>query len=233
MNDGTPPSDPSRPGELEAENGVESQEDWIDRLVPAGGPDGEAAAGDEAAAGPATGPPLPEFEEVVRLHGRRLYQLAYRLTANREEAEDLSQETLVRGYLALASFRGEAGFYTYLYRALLNLWKNQIRSRRCWRMVSLGDDRDPENDLRAPPRELADRSAGPHERLAGREQAAKLHLALLELPPDFRAVLVLRAAEGLEYEEIATALGISIGTVRSRLARARSRIRELMEGKGR
>ncbi len=207
--DGNPPPDPSRTRELDGETGVDPPEEWT--------------------AGPVA---APDFDEIVQLYARRLYLLAYRLTANRAEAEDLSQETLVRGYLAIERFRGESDFYTYLYRTLLNLWKNQIRSRRRWRLVSLGSD--PRRDAREaengamPARDLRDPSPGPHERLVESEQSARLHKALLELDPDFRAVLILRVAEGLEYEEIAEALGIPVGTVRSRLARARSRIRDLM-----
>lgn len=210
-----PPSDGSSPRELDAERGVESLEDWVEAPF-AGGVQAGAA------------PQCPDFDELVRRHGRRLYVLAFRLTGNRAEAEDLSQETLVRGYLAIGRFRGEADFYTYLYRALLNLWKNQIRSRRRWRFVpfSSGLKRERGEPETAP--ELPDRSPGPLERLVGREQGERLRRALLELDPGFRSVLVLRVAEGLEYEEIAAALGIRVGTVRSRLARARSRIRELL-----
>ncbi len=127
-----PPSDGSSSRELDAEAGVESLETWVETRV-AGEPQVEAA------------PPSPDFDEVVRRHGRRLYVLAFRLTGNRAEAEDLSQETLVRGYLAIGRFRGEADFYTYLYRALLNLWKNQIRSRRRWRFVPFSTCRGAES----------------------------------------------------------------------------------------
>lgn len=229
--DGSPPSDPPRPRELSGENGVDPEDDWLKALDPHVG-----AAADEAAGAGASGPggaASLDFDEIVRQHGRRLYLLAYRLTANRADAEDLSQEALVRGYMATDRFRGEADFYTYLYRALLNLWKNQIRWRRRWRMVGLGGGgRDREGDAREgdadPAQDLRDRSPGPHERLLGREQSERLHRALLRLEPDFRVVLVLRAAEGLEYEEIAAALDIPVGTVRSRLARARGRIRDLL-----
>ncbi len=229
--DGSPPSDPPRPRELSGENGVDPDEDWFKGLDPEVGDAGDRPAGD-GRSGPGAAAPL-DFDEIVRQHGRRLYLLAYRLTANRADAEDLSQETLVRGYMATDRFRGEADFYTYLYRALLNLWKNQVRSRRRWRMVPLGGgSRDWEGEARdgdaEPSQDLRDRSPGPHERLVGREQSERLHRALLLLEPDFRVVLVLRVAEGLEYEEIAAALDIPVGAVRSRPARARGRIRDLL-----
>ncbi|HEU4401623.1 MAG TPA: sigma-70 family RNA polymerase sigma factor [Candidatus Polarisedimenticolia bacterium] len=179
-----------------------------------------------------------DFEEIVRKHGRRLFLLAFRLTGDRADAEDLSQETLVRGYIASTRFEGRADFYTYLHRALLNLWKNHLRRRRRWRMVPLFGSRSaeagvergaPGSDGGGPAGRLADPSPGPHERLVRHQHAEKLQRALMRLHPDFRAVLVLRVGEGLEYEEIAASLGIPIGTVRSRLARARERVRALME----
>jgi RNA polymerase sigma-70 factor, ECF subfamily len=220
--DGAPPPDRTRPRELDGPDGVERHEE----------PRGvEAREGREAPGRPGAGgmSPAAAFEEAIERHARRLYALAYRLTASRAEAEDLSQETLVRGCLAIKGFRGKADFYTYLYRVLLNLWKNQIRSRRRWRFLSLAPDPRRGAGDDPPPPELADRSPGPHEALEGRERSERLHRALQALDPEFRAVLVLRVAEGLEYEEIAEVLGIRIGTVRSRLARARARIREVMD----
>jgi len=205
------PADPPSPRELDESSGVEPAEDWMSGF-----------AHDPVASGTAA-----DFDEIIAEHGRRLYHLAYRLTSNREEAEDLSQETLVRGYQAMPGFRGDADFYTYLYRILLNLWKNRLRTRRRWKFLPLTGGRDPDEGGKGEV-ELRDTAAGPHERLTEREQAESLHRALLALDPEFRVVLVLRAAEGLEYEAIASVLGLPIGTVRSRLARARVRIRELM-----
>lgn len=211
-----PPFDGSRPRELEVEPGVEPSEEWMEDL----------AAGEERLG---ADPPPIDFDEIVRRHGRRLYVLAYRLTGNRAEAEDLSQETLVRTYGAIGNFRGDADIYTYLYRALLNLWKNQVRSRKRWRLVPFAAGPDAESAGAEAAAEPADLSPGPHERLVGLEQAERLRRALLQIEPGSRSVLVLRVAEGLAYEEIAAALGVRVGTVRSRLARARSRIRELMQ----
>jgi RNA polymerase sigma-70 factor (ECF subfamily) len=172
--------------------------------------------------------PAPGFEEIIERFGHRLYTLAFRLAGSRSDAEDLAQEALVRGYRGSAQFRGEADFYTYLYQILLNLWRNQLRQRRRWRLIPLGSPREGEGRETRPAVEPADGSPDPHERLVGREQARKLQEALVQLDPGLRSVLVLRVSEGLEYEAIGKALGIPIGTVRSRLARARSQIRRLM-----
>jgi RNA polymerase sigma-70 factor (ECF subfamily) len=187
--------------------------------------DDDSPAHHDAEAG-LRGAPAPGFEEIVERFGRRLYALAYRLAGSTSDAEDLAQEALVRGFRGSAQFRGEADFYTYLYQILLNLWRNQLRRRRRWRMIPLWGSR--EGTESRPTVEPADGSPGPHERLVGREQGKKLQGALTQLDPGLRAVLVLRVSEGLEYEEIGRVLGIPIGTVRSRLARARGRIRRLM-----
>ena len=170
----------------------------------------------------------PDFDTIVERYGTRLFGLAYRLTGCREDAEDLSQEAMVRAYRSAGRFRGEADYFTYLYRIVLNLWRNQLRSRRRWRMVSLWGSGRRDDAGRATSRDLEDAAPGPHDRLVGREQTHRVQEALARLDPGLRAVLILRVAEDLEYEEIAKVLDIPIGTVRSRLARARSRIRRLM-----
>ncbi len=187
-----------------------------------GPPDPAAAPGAAGLKG------APDFDTMVERYGPRLFALAYRLSGSREDAEDLSQEAMVRAYRSANRFRGEADYFTYLYRVVLNLWRNQLRSRRRWRLVSLwGSGRREETD-RATPRDLEDTAPGPHDRLVGREQTQRVQEALARLDPGLRTVLILRVAEDLEYEEIAKVLKIPIGTVRSRLARARSRIRRLM-----
>ncbi|MFQ5877497.1 MAG: RNA polymerase sigma factor [Acidobacteriota bacterium] len=207
-------------GELAAGSGVEELAGSPGRAGP--DPAGSSLGSPWGAAG-------PDFDVLIDQYGRRLYVLAYRLCGDPAEAEDLSQEALVRGFRASPGFRGEADFYTYLYRTLLNLWSNRLRRRRRWRMVPLlgGSGREREGASLA--ERMPDRSPGPHERAVGQQQAERLHRALAAMDPGQRAVLVLRVAEELDYEEIASALGIPVGTVRSRLARARARIRRLME----
>jgi len=181
-----------------------------------------------AAPGAAGRKGAPDFDVIVERYGPRLFGLAYRLSGSREDAEDLSQEAMVRACRSADRFRGEAEYFTYLYRIVLNLWRNQLRSRRRWRMVSLWGSGQRDEAGRATQRDLEDAAPGPHDRLVGREQTHRVQEALARLDPGLRAVLILRVAEDLEYEEIAKVLDIPIGTVRSRLARARSRIRRLM-----
>ncbi len=183
---------------------------------------------DEAAPQAAERRAAPDFDTIVERYGPRLYALAYRLSGSREDAEDLSQEAMVRAYRGSNRFRGESDFYTYVYRIVINLWNNRLRRNRRWRLIPFGDSWDRGKEERGGIGDPSDPGPGPHERLVGREQTRRVQDALSHLDPGLRAVLVLRVAEDLEYEEIAKMLRIPIGTVRSRLARARSRIRRLL-----
>lgn len=151
-----------------------------------------------------------------------------RMTGRREEAEDLVQETLVRALPALKRFEGRAQLSTYLIRALGNLWKNRLRSKKRSRLVEWfrgkrGDEKE------AAGLDPADPAPSVHELLERRERAEQVRLAVTQLAPARRWTLLLREVEEMSYEQIAEVTGVAVGTVRSRLARARSDLRRLME----
>jgi len=164
------------------------------------------------------------FERVARELGPRLYRLALRLTGRREEAEDLVQETFVRCLPALRGFEGRARVSTYLIRALGNVWRNRLRSRRRSRLVSWwrgGADGPVEPDPPSP-------APAADEALAADDRAARVREAVAGLEPARRWTLLLREVEEMSYEEIAEVTGVAIGTVRSRLARAREDLRRVL-----
>ena len=168
------------------------------------------------------------FEAVARMQAPRLFRFAVRLTGKREDAEDLVQETLVRTLPALRRFEGRARLSTYLLRALSNLWKNRLRSRKRSRVVEWdqgrsGDDGDEGREMVA-----IDGSPSPLERLEAKDRAAEVRAAVSHLEPNRRLALLLREVEELSYEEIAEMTGVPVGTVRSRLARAREDLRKLL-----
>ena len=148
--------------------------------------------------------------------------------------EDIAQETFIRAYRALHQFRGDAQFYTWLYRiavntakkALMDLKRDPTVSEAAWR----GTDDDDETS-RPGNEPIADET--PESELAAKEIATMVNAAMAALPPDLREAVILREIEGLSYEEIATAMNCPIGTVRSRIFRAReavsARIRPLLE----
>lgn len=158
-------------------------------------------------------------------HAQLVYNLALRLVGNPADAEDLAQDSLLRALRGLGSFRGDSSLSTWLYRITVNTWKNRVRSekrRGLWRMVSLnlftGQDHDEEPAFVAP-----DKPAD--SGLEASERDSAVRKALLELDEEARAVIVLREIEGQSYEEIASALEIPVGTIKSRLSRARQALK--------
>ena len=160
----------------------------------------------------------PSWDEIVRQHSHRVFRLAYRLTGNRHDAEDLTQEVFVRVFRSLASYQ-PGTFEGWLHRITTNLFLDQARRKQRIRFDSLPDD-------------VGDRLAGhlptPDDGYADQLFDPDVELALAELPPDFRVAVVLCDIEGLSYEEIADVLDVKIGTVRSRIHRGRSRLRKAL-----
>jgi len=162
------------------------------------------------------------FEAVAREHAPRLFRLALRLSGRREDAEDLVQETLVRALPRLGRFEGRARLSTYLVRALVNLWKNRLRSRKRSRIVAWVFGSREHGEATPEP---ADARPSPLEQLETAERAARVRTAVAQLEPTRRLTLLLREVEMLSYEEIAVMTGVPVGTVRSRIARARDELR--------
>lgn len=159
----------------------------------------------------------PAWADIVTEHSARVYRLAYRLTGNQHDAEDLTQETFVRVFRSLSTYT-PGTFEGWLHRITTNLFLDMARRRTRIRMDPLGDDAD----------RLAG-TPGPGTPELGYEHANLDHdvqRALDALSPEFRAAVVLCDIEGLSYEEIAATLGIKLGTVRSRIHRARAQLRE-------
>ncbi|GAA0606459.1 hypothetical protein GCM10009547_05510 [Sporichthya brevicatena] len=161
----------------------------------------------------------PSWEEIVRTHSARVYRLAYRLAGNQHDAEDLTQEVFVRVFRSLSTYQ-PGTFEGWLHRITTNLFLDMVRRRQRIRFEGFPEDA--------------------HERLPGREPSpqqliddqgfdADIQYALDQLPPEFRAAVVLCDIEGLSYEEIAATLGIKLGTVRSRIHRGRAQLRAALE----
>jgi RNA polymerase sigma-70 factor (ECF subfamily) len=159
----------------------------------------------------------PSWEQIVTEHSARVYRLAYRLTGNRHDAEDLTQETFVRVFRSLSSY-APGSFEGWLHRITTNLFLDQARRRARIRMDPLGDDAD-----RVPAASLADTPERGYEHA---NLDRDVQRALDALSPEFRAAVVLCDIEGLSYEEIAVTLGVKLGTVRSRIHRARAQLRD-------
>jgi RNA polymerase sigma-70 factor (ECF subfamily) len=160
------------------------------------------------------------FEELVRRYQERIFGLLRHYTRSPVEIEDLAQDTFLKAYTRLDSFGGQSSFYTWLYRIALNTALDFLK-RKGRSPVQAVDE--PE-DVGGAPRQQG--WEAPDARMQREEIARITHAVLEALPEIFRTVLVLREFEDLSYQEIADMLGISIGTVESRLFRARARFRE-------
>jgi len=162
------------------------------------------------------------FELLVMKYQRKLGRLLSRMVRDPGEVEDVTQEAFIKAYRALPNFRGESAFYTWLYRIAINTAKNYLVAlgRRAPTTTEFdNEDAESFDDAEA----LRD-TATPENELMGREVAAAVNKAVDSLPEDLRAAITLREIEGLSYEEIAGVMNCPIGTVRSRIFRAREAI---------
>jgi RNA polymerase sigma factor (sigma-70 family) len=157
----------------------------------------------------------PTWDEIVRTHSARVFRLALRLTGDRHDAEDLTQEVFVRVFRSLASYT-PGTFEGWLHRITTNLFLDMVRRKQRIRFDALPDDAGDR---------LASREPSPEHLLVDSGLDPDVEAALAALPPDFRAAVVLCDIEGLSYEEIAATLGVKLGTVRSRIHRGRALLR--------
>jgi RNA polymerase sigma factor (sigma-70 family) len=159
----------------------------------------------------------PTWEQVVQQHSARVYRLAYRLSGNAQDAEDLTQETFVRVFRSLADYT-PGTFEGWLHRITTNLFLDLVRRRQRIRFDALPEDTE----------RLPGAAPSPEQVYADTHLDPQVQAALDALSPEFRVAVVLCDIEGLTYEEIAATLGIKLGTVRSRIHRGRVQLREAL-----
>src|SRR5689334_8667381 len=172
------------------------------------------------------------FDTLIRERSGEIYGLLYRLTENAEEARDLTQETFLRAFQNIAHFRGEADLRTWIYRIAINQARNRWRWwRRRKRDVTVSIDAPQANGQPSLAGTLKSENGGnPEKDTLAHERERALRRALSSLKRVYREAVLLRDIEGFAYEEIAVALDISVGTVKSRLARGRQELRRKLEG---
>lgn len=161
------------------------------------------------------------FETLVKEYEKNVYNLALRMTGNSEDAADMSQEAFIKAYNSLSSFRGDSKFSVWLYRIVSNVCLDYLRSRTRKPTVSLATENDDGEEVEL---DIADESQSPELLLDRSLTRDAVRRGLAALPPDHREILLLREIQGLSYEEIAAALGLEAGTVKSRIFRARKKL---------
>ncbi len=176
------------------------------------------AAADAASDAAQIGWTPPAWEDIVRDHGDRVYRLAYRLSGNAHDAEDITQETFIRVFRSLDNYR-PGSFEGWLHRITTNVFLDLVRRRQRIRMEALPEETD----------RIAGREPSPEQAYSDANLDPDLQAALDDLLPEFRAAVVLCDVEGLSYEEIGATLGVKLGTVRSRIHRGRLALRAGLE----
>jgi RNA polymerase sigma-70 factor (ECF subfamily) len=164
--------------------------------------------------------------ELICRYERKTYNIAFRLMGNHADASDAAQEALVRVYTRLPHFRGDSAFSTWLFRVVTNTCLDELRRRGRQRHTSL--DQPQPSDQGTVPRQTSDDAENPVEQAERHEVQAAVQRAISRLPADYRTVVVLRDIHGYSYHEIAAMLGTSLGTIKSRLHRARQALRVIL-----
>ena len=167
------------------------------------------------------------FEELLLLHQKKVYNLCLRMSANPDDALDLSQEAFLRAWRSLGQYQFEASFSTWLFRLTSNICIDFLRRKKRRQETSLTesyDDSDEGAELSVP-----DAQPGPEQQAITNETKIELARAMEQLSPEHREILQLRVIEDLQYEQIADILGVRVGTVKSRLARARLSFRKILK----
>ena len=172
------------------------------------------------------------FEELVRLYQNRIFGLMLRMIGNRQEAEDLAQEVFMTVHRAIASYRGDGRFYTWLYRIASNTCKNRIkylRGRNFHRSVPVDESPEAQQNGEGPAVALQSQIAGPEAMAEGTRLENAIQRELAQLEPEHRLLIILRDVQGLSYQEILRATGLQEGTLKSRLHRARVALKDRLK----
>src|SRR5687767_15607067 len=183
---------------------------------------GVAEVNDAALVNAAREGDLQAYDDLVRRYQERIYATVYHMTSNHEDANDLAQETFIKAYSALKSFKGDSSFYTWVYRIAVNKTINFLKQRRNKNHMSLNDlDFSAEND---PDMVALVSDKTPRRDIALTELQEKLNDAMLKLSAVHRLVVTLHDVQGLSHEEIGKIMDCNVGTVRSRLFYARQQL---------
>jgi len=170
------------------------------------------------------------FEELVKRYQKRVFGLLYHLAPEWRDLNDLSQEAFIRVYRGIKNLRNPRTFKSWLNQIVLNLFYDELRKRpRTIRTISIDQRMESDDGESEFARDISDTALRPDELTSNKELAKVIREAMAQLPEQFRTAIVLRELQGLQYEEIAEILGCALGTVKSRIWRARDRLQVLLQ----
>lgn len=167
------------------------------------------------------------FEQLIGQYEKKVYNLAYRLTGRHEDASDIAQEAFLRAYSSLPDFRGDSSFATWLFRIVNNACLDELRKRKRQRLTSLDEPLTVEDGEMDRQLAIADTADGPEASLERVEVQRAVQESINALEEEYRVVILLRHMYGYSYNEIADTLGLNLGTVKSRLNRAKQALKEM------
>lgn len=167
------------------------------------------------------------FEELVKLHEKNVYNLALKLVKNREDAMDAAQESFLKAWISLKSFRNESKFSSWLYRLTYNTCLDYLRKSKKGEIISLTSAEDEETEA-----DIKDNAPTPEAYAMQKETRKAVREAVDALPEEYRKIIIMREFAGLSYSEIAEAMDINEGTVKSRLSRGRLKLVEVLRNSG-
>lgn len=170
---------------------------------------------------------IESFELLISSYDKRAYNIAYRIMGNEEDAKDMAQEAMLRVYRSIKDFKGQSSFSTWLYRIVTNVCLDELRRRKNDRHVSIDSTiKTEDGELHI---ELCSDKETPETAYERVEQRELIKEAIRELNDEYRSVIVLRDIQGFSYEEISNMLECSLGTVKSRINRARTMLRDRLK----
>lgn len=164
------------------------------------------------------------FEMLVSLYSKRVYNYCYRMTNNKEDAEDVSQEVFVKAYRSLKGFKRNSQFSTWLYRIAYNACIDLHRKKKISVVPMVGQDKDGQDKVI----DIASSAPSLEDEVLSIEKVQAVHAAIAKLRPEYRTVVLLREIDGMSYDEVAKVLNIPLGTVKSYISRAREELRNAL-----
>jgi RNA polymerase sigma-70 factor (ECF subfamily) len=168
------------------------------------------------------------FDQLVSRYRTRVFGMIYNMVHNEQDAWDLAQESFLKAWKSIARFRGQSSFYTWIYRIVTNVTIDWLRKKQIKGGGAEFNDEVQVREIDPAARTLPKADALPHQRMEQGEIRERINQAIAQLSPDHRAVILMKETEGMQYHEIAEALGCSIGTVMSRLFYARKKLQTLL-----
>ena len=169
---------------------------------------------------------IPAFEALIRSTEKLVYNLAYRLMGTEEDAKDISQEVFIKAYKNIARFDGKSAFATWIYRIAYNTCIDELRKRKAKQTVSMEEELEGEENKYQ--KQFIAQEENPEDILLKKESLERLKHAIASLSEEGKTVITLRDLEGFSYAEIADISGVSMGTVKSRLSRARKQLKDIL-----